>query len=226
MSLKYEVLKRLVKAANIKKQWTGMSTQALLENRRRANAKNRIPDLKDDAFAISQIDVMGFPVLKLIHREKNDGHGDTPMPGYIMAISPGTCADTDAEWKRMLELEKKDMAIPAQYMKTAVEIMRHGDDSVPDYMLWLQRGDFTSCPKTTFIAFELAVLVGWISLIARGTFALIVAGIGFVLEFLIPWPFNGFASGFESFGWMLMFLGGRKLVARAIQEQSDTEREP
>ena len=46
---------------------------------------------------------------------------------------------------------KKDVAIPAEYMKTAVEIMRHGDDSVPDYMLWLQRGDFTNCPKVTFI---------------------------------------------------------------------------
>ncbi len=39
MSLKYEILKRLVKAANIKKQWTGMSTQALLENRRRQRKK-------------------------------------------------------------------------------------------------------------------------------------------------------------------------------------------
>ena len=51
----------------------------------------------------------------------------------------------------MLELDKKDVAIPAQYMKTAVEVMRHGDDSVPEYMIWLQKGDFTSCPKTTFI---------------------------------------------------------------------------
>ena len=242
MTLKYEILKRLVRAANIKRRWTGMSTQTLLENRRRANAKNRIPDLKDDAFDISQIDVMGFPVLKLIHREKadranlfligggmisaprpgsvkkalrfaketgldvyvpyyplctdwpltkayamihetyrvmlrdyraerisvlgsssggnlalgmvpyiNDGHVDTPMPGYIMAISPGTCAATEEEWQRMLELEQKDVAIPAQYMKTAVEIMRHGDEGVPDYMLWLQRGDFTDCPKVTFI---------------------------------------------------------------------------
>jgi acetyl esterase/lipase len=81
----------------------------------------------------------------------NDGHGDTPMPGYIMAISPGTCVDSDEEWNRMLELDKKDVAIPAQYMKTAVEVMRHGDDSVPEYMIWLQRGNFTCCPKTTFI---------------------------------------------------------------------------
>ena len=51
----------------------------------------------------------------------------------------------------MLELDKKDVAIPAQYMKSAIEIMRHGDDSVPEYMLWLQRGDFTNCPRVTFI---------------------------------------------------------------------------
>ena len=242
MSLKYEILKRLVKAANIKRMWTGMSTEELLENRRRKNAKNPIPELQDDAFIISRIEVMGCPVLKFIHKEKkdranlfligggmisaprpgsvkkalrfaretgldvfvpyyplctyypltkayemvhetyrvmlrdyeaghisvlgtssggnlalgmvpylNDGHQDAPMPGYILAISPGTCVDTDEEWQRMLELEKKDVAIPASYMKTAVEIMRHGDDSVPEYMLWLQRGDFTGCPKVTFI---------------------------------------------------------------------------
>ena len=242
MSLKYEILKRLVKAANIKRMWTGMSTEKLLENRRRKNAKNPIPDLKDDAFIIDRIEVMGCPVLKFIHKQKtdkanlfligggmisaprpgsvkkalrfakesgldvyvpyyplctdypltqayemvhetyrvmlrdyeaghisilgtssggnlalgmvpymNDGHQDTPMPRYILAISPGTCVDTDEEWQRMLELEQKDVAIPAQYMKTAVEIMRHGEKSVPDYMLFLQRGDFTGCPKVTFI---------------------------------------------------------------------------
>ncbi len=242
MSVTYEILKRLVKAANIKKRWIGMSTEELLDSRRRANAKNRIPVLHDDAFEIRRIEVMGFPVLKMIHKEKtdranlfligggmisaprpgsikkalrfaketgldlfvpyyplctdypltkaydmihetyrvmlqdyaaehisvlgtssggnlalgmvpyiNDGHGDTPMPGYIMAISPGTCVDTDEEWRRMAELDKKDVAIPAQYMKTAVEIMRHGDESVPDYMIWLQRGDFTGCPKVTFL---------------------------------------------------------------------------
>ena len=242
MSLKYEILKRLFKAANIKRMWTGMSTEELLENRRRKNAKNPIPELQDDAFIIDRIEVMGCPVLKFIHKQKtdkanlfligggmisaprpgsvkkalrfaketgldvfvpyyplctdypltrayemvhetykvmlrdyeaehisvlgtssggnlalgmvpyiNDGHGDTPMPRYILAISPGTCVDTDEEWQRMLELEQKDVAIPASYMKTAVEIMRHGDDSVPEYMLWLQRSDFTNCPKVTFI---------------------------------------------------------------------------
>ena len=242
MSVKYEILKRLVKASGIKKRWVAQSTEELLESRRKSNAKNRIPELKDEAFEISRIDVMGFPVLKMIHRQHtdranlfligggmisaprpgsirkalrfaketgldvyvpyyplcteypltkayemihktyqemlrdyaadhisvlgtssggnlalgmvpyiNDGHRDTPMPGHILAISPGTCVDTETEWQRMLELDEKDIAIPAQYMKTAVEVMRHGDDTVPEYMIWLQKADFTGSPKITFI---------------------------------------------------------------------------
>ncbi len=72
MSLKYELLKKLVLAAGLKKRWLSSTTEELLENRRNQNAKNRIPVLKNEAFDISQIDVMGFPVLKLIHREHTD----------------------------------------------------------------------------------------------------------------------------------------------------------
>ncbi len=41
MTLKYEILKRLVKAANIKRMWTGMSTEELLENRRKQNNQQK-----------------------------------------------------------------------------------------------------------------------------------------------------------------------------------------
>ena len=75
----------------------------------------------------------------------------TPMPGHIIAISPGTCVADEEERRRMWELDRKDFLISAQYMKTAEEIMRCGSDSVPDYMLFLQRGDFTNCPRVTFI---------------------------------------------------------------------------
>ena len=242
MSLKYETLKRLVKMIGLKKRWTGMSTEELLASRRKENAKNKIPDLKDDSFDISRIEVMGCPVLKLIHKQKtdcanlfligggmisaprpgsikkalkfakesgldlfipyyplctdypitkayemihetykamlqdytadkvsvlgtssggnlalgmipyiNDGHDDTPMPGYILAVSPGNCVETEEEWQRMMELDKLDVAIPAQYMKMAIEIMQHGDDSIPEYMLWLQRGNYLNCPRVTLI---------------------------------------------------------------------------
>ena len=62
MSLKYELLKKLVVAAGLKKRWLSATTEELLEDRRKQNAKNRIPALKDDAFEFSRIDVMGFPV--------------------------------------------------------------------------------------------------------------------------------------------------------------------
>ncbi len=84
---------------------------------------------------------------------------------------------------------------------------------------------------TTFFAFELAVMIGWIGSILRGTFELkkvwilasplIVAGIGYLIEILLPWQFNGFCSGFESFGWIVMFLGGRKMVKQAMADMPD-----
>ena len=241
MSVKYEVLKALVKAIGIKRRWNG-NVEELLNNRRKANAKNKIPELHDPDFDIGQITVCGCPVVTMKHKggsdkanlfiigggmisaprpasvkkalrfaketgldvyvpyyplctevpltkayemihetyqemlrhypaEKisvlgtssggnlalgmvpyiNESAPDTPMPGYIMAISPGTCVATEEEWRRMLALDKKDVAIPAEYMRTAEIIMQHGDDTVPDYMIRLQNGNFARCPFVTFI---------------------------------------------------------------------------
>ena len=36
-------------------------------------------------------------------------------------------------------------------MKTAEAVMRHGDESVPEYMIFLQTGDFANCPKVTLM---------------------------------------------------------------------------
>ena len=81
----------------------------------------------------------------------------------------------------------------------------------------------------TFFAFELTVLIGWTGLILRGTFGLkktwilasplVVAGIGYLIEIIIPWQFNGFCSGFESLGWIVMFFGARKLVGQEIKDR-------
>ena len=87
MSLKYEVLKRLVKASGIKKRWVGQTTEELLEGHRKQNAKNRIPELKDDAFTISRIEVMGCPVLKLIHKQPTD-HATLFLIGGGMISAP------------------------------------------------------------------------------------------------------------------------------------------
>ncbi len=241
MSFQYEVLKRLVKMLGLKRMWGG-SVDELLVKKRRQNARNRIPELRDPEIQVVKTEVMGFPVLKMLHpgRAKkanlfiigggmvsaprpssvkkalrfaketgldlyvpyyplcteypltkayemvhetykamlreyapenisvlgtssggnlalglvayiNAKHLDTPMPAHIMAISPGTCVADEEEWRRMKELDRLDVAIPAQYMKDAVTVMRHGDESVPEYMIWLQKGDFTNCPRVTFI---------------------------------------------------------------------------
>ena len=241
MSVKYEVLKTLVKAIGIKRRWNG-NVEELLESRRKSNAKNKIPTLHDAEIEFSRINISGCPVVTMKHKKSsckanlfiigggmisaprpgsvkkalrfaketgldvyvpyyplctdypltkayemihatyremlkaykpdnisalgtssggnlalgiipyiNESAPDTPMPGYIMTISPGTCVASEEEWQRMLELDKKDVAIPAEYMRTAEAIMRHGDDTVPDYMIWLQKGNFTNCPYVSFV---------------------------------------------------------------------------
>ena len=74
-----------------------------------------------------------------------------PKPRYIMAVSPGNGAVTDEERQRLKEMDQKDILISAEYIITAEEVMRHGNDNVPDYMIFLQKGDFTDCPKVTFM---------------------------------------------------------------------------
>ena len=42
MSVKYEVLKKLVVATGLKKRWLSATTEELLENRSKQNVKNRM----------------------------------------------------------------------------------------------------------------------------------------------------------------------------------------
>ena len=72
-----------------------------------------------------------------------------------------------------------------------------------------------------FIGFDVITSVVWGVLIVKRILPvskwwilaspLIMAGIGTLLEF-IPLPFSGINSGFESLGWMLMFICGIKFV--------------
>ena len=90
MSVKYEVLKALVRASGLKKRWN-MSTEELPENRRRANAKNKIPALSDPEFDIGRITVCGCPVLTMKHKR---GAGKANLfiigGGMISAPRPGS----------------------------------------------------------------------------------------------------------------------------------------
>jgi len=240
MSFKYKLLKGIVRLAGVRKGFEG-TPESLVAKAKASNAKVGIPTLTDDEIEVSRVEVMGFPVLKMIHRGKagranlfiigggmvkcprpksigkalkiakltgldlyvpyyplctdypvtksyemihetyklmlkdyraqdisvmgtssggnlalgivayiNANKLDVPMPGSILAISPGTCIDTDEERSRIGELDRKDLLIPASYMDNAEKIMAHGQD-VPKYMLRLQTGDFTNCPKVTLM---------------------------------------------------------------------------
>ena len=72
-----------------------------------------------------------------------------------------------------------------------------------------------------FVAFDLFATVAWVGMILRGIIKLpkiwicaaplVMAFIGQLFE-LIPLPFKGIGSGFESLGWMLMFIAGIKYI--------------
>ncbi len=242
MSVKYSILRSVIKATNLKEKMFGGSAEDIIERTKAENAKMKMPQFHDGEIEESKIQVIGFTVLKSIHKQKsnkanmfiigggmllaprpgavkkalkfaketgcdvyipyyplcsdypiskayemihetykvmlkdyesnnisilgsssggnlalgmiayiNDGHGDVPMPAHIIALSPGTCVDNEEEWVRMLALDKKDFLIPAKFMRTAEGILRNGDMAVPEYMIWIQRGDFTNCPKVSFM---------------------------------------------------------------------------
>lgn len=76
----------------------------------------------------------------------------------------------------------------------------------------------------SFVVLGIASSGGWIALVLKGVLPLkkiwvlaaplLIAGIGFLLEWILPLPFNGLSSGFESFGWIVMFLGGIQAVKK------------
>ena len=241
MSLTYEVLKRAVKLINLRKKFS-MSEKELIETAKKENSAERIELLRDPDFEISLISVSGFPLMKMIHKEKtekaclfiigggmiraprpdsirkalkiakqsgsdlyipyyplctehslseaydmihasylrmleayeaekitvlgtssggnlalgliayiNANHLNTPKPHQIVSISPGTCAADDEEYRRMEEIDHLDVMIPAKFMKTAEQIMKHSGENIPDYMIYLQKGDFSDCCKVTFM---------------------------------------------------------------------------
>ncbi|MCD8197680.1 MAG: alpha/beta hydrolase [Lachnospiraceae bacterium] len=72
-----------------------------------------------------------------------------PMPGLIIASSPGSVPFSDEERQKMAELSPKDILVDAVFMTTVRKIMEHRE-SVPDYMLSGICGDFTNFPMTHF----------------------------------------------------------------------------
>ncbi|WP_210388955.1 alpha/beta hydrolase [Olsenella sp. HMSC062G07] len=77
-----------------------------------------------------------------------------PMPGKIIAVSPGglpnnNCAESNEIWEKLEALSPKDIMIDPAYFNTAREIMA-GKEDVPEYMLDGTSGNFSDFPKTYF----------------------------------------------------------------------------
>jgi acetyl esterase/lipase len=72
-----------------------------------------------------------------------------PMPGLIVASSPGSVPLSEEEKRKMAILDEKDLCVSASFMETIREIMEHGEN-IPEYMLSGVRGNFSNFPLTHF----------------------------------------------------------------------------
>lgn len=99
-----------------------------------------------------------------------------------------------------------------------------GGDAAQTTDVWLRMFLPEAAPFfLLFLAFDGMTSLAWAALILLGVFPvskwwilaapLISAGIGTLLE-LLPLPFSGINSGFESLGWMLMFVCGIELIQK------------
>lgn len=73
-----------------------------------------------------------------------------PMPEVIIASSPGFIPVTEEEKADIQKLNKVDIMVDAALMKTICEIMKHGNENTPEYMLSGTLGDFTDLPMIHF----------------------------------------------------------------------------
>lgn len=81
--------------------------------------------------------------------QNNAKGGLLPMPGVIIASSPGCVPVSLEEKQEMARLSLKDIAISDSFMETIKAIMEHGRE-LPDYMISGILGDFTNFPMTHF----------------------------------------------------------------------------
>ena len=111
-----------------------------------------------ETYEADNISVLGFSsgaVLSLgIFLHNNALGKPLPMPGRIIAVSPGGLPNNNKVeskeiWEKLEALSPKDIMIDPAYFNTAREIMT-GEEDVPEYMLDGTSGDFSNFPETYF----------------------------------------------------------------------------
>jgi hypothetical protein len=115
VSVKYEVLKRLVKALGLKNAWSGKSAEEIVAKKKKENEKNRIPRLSDPELDIIKTKIMGCPVIKMIHRQK------VPRANLFIIGGGMVSAPRPGSIKKALQFAKEtgvDLYIPYGYLPT------------------------------------------------------------------------------------------------------------
>ncbi len=92
----------------------------------------------------------GNHTLGLISYINAKGEG-LPMPGKIYLSSPGTLLCTPEEKEKAAQLDKTDLIMSRKALETIFDGMAAGK-AVPDYMRWLQKGDYTGL-KEAYLCF-------------------------------------------------------------------------
>lgn len=71
-----------------------------------------------------------------------------PMPGMIVACSPGNCPANAEEYERMAAINDRDIMIDAVFMERIRSMMAHGQKDVPLELISFAHGDYTGAPPT------------------------------------------------------------------------------
>ncbi len=73
-----------------------------------------------------------------------------PMPGCIVAVSPGNCPANQQEYEKMARLNERDILVDVDFMDSISSIMSHGEPDVPQELICFAHGDYTGAPLTHF----------------------------------------------------------------------------
>lgn len=95
---------------------------------------------------LSGISMGGFFALQIIN-SINQRQLDIPMPGLLLAHSPGGTPDTEEDWALMRAYEKRDPMFSEADLRVVEEIIPH-DGPIPGWLLYPAQGDFRNAPPT------------------------------------------------------------------------------
>ena len=111
--------------------------------------KKLIEEYEHENIAIAGGSSGGNLALGLISYINEKGEG-SPMPGKIYAASPGTMIYTEEEKRKAKILDGRDLIMSTIALENIQAGMENGRE-VPEYMRYLQRGDYTGLKEAYLI---------------------------------------------------------------------------